>query len=117
MLSNNQNQSLLFKGIYEFEDPSGSLIAANLPANGTANLCDRTAVVVKPNQSVLFIYKGKFADLIPSGTYEISMENVPLLTRLASWKFGFESPLKCEFIFLQNRFLLQDVGNRESCAR
>ena len=52
-------QSVLFKGIFEFEDPSGVLLAAKIPANGSADLYSGTAIVVKANQCALFVYKGK----------------------------------------------------------
>ena len=98
-MSQPKHQSLMFRGIYEFEDPSASLIAAKIPAAGTVDLYSDTVVVVKPNQGALFVYKGQIADTMKSGTFQITTQNVPFLTKLASWKFGFESPLRCELIF------------------
>ncbi len=98
-MSQAKTQSLMFRGIYEFEDPSSSLFAAKIPATGTLDLYSDTVIVVKPNQGALFIYKGQIADRMNSGTFQITTQNVPLLTRLANWKFGFESPLRCELIF------------------
>lgn len=46
-----RQQSTLFKGIYEFEDPSGSLIAAKVPPSGTVDLYNGTAVIVKPSRA------------------------------------------------------------------
>ena len=43
----------IFSGIYEFEDPSGGLLASKVPLNGTADLYDGTAVIVKPNQMAI----------------------------------------------------------------
>lgn len=96
-------QSNFFRGIYEFEDPSASLIAAKIPAVGTVDLYSNSVVVVKPNQRALFIYQGKIADIMNSGTFQIHTQNVPILTRLASWKFGFESPLRCELVFFSTQ--------------
>lgn len=93
------HQSLVFRGIYEFEDPSGCLVAARVPHAGSADLFADTAVIVRPNQSALFIYKGKIADHLGEGTHHLKTENVPVLTRLANWKFGFKSPLRCEIWF------------------
>lgn len=99
-MSNPRNQSILFKGIYEFEDPSGVLVAAKVPAVGSVDLYEGTAVIVRPNQCAIFIYKGQIADVLFAGTHQIKTENMPILTRLANWKFGFESPLRCELIFV-----------------
>lgn len=93
------DQSLLFKGIYEFEDPSGVLIAAKVPATGTADLYSGTTIVVKANQRALFVYKGKIAESLSEGTHAVKTENFPILTRLANWKFGFDSPLRAEIWF------------------
>lgn len=98
-----KKQSLIFRGIYEFEDPSGAMVAAKTPAVGTADLYSGTKVLVKPSQAVIFVYQGQVADVLLSGAHEIRTENVPILTRLANWKFGFESPLRCELIYVSGQ--------------
>lgn len=95
-----RNQTTLFKGIYEFEDLSGALLAAKVPAMGSVDLYSGTAVIVRPSQCALFVYKGQIADVLFSGTHQIKTENVPILTKLANWKFGFESPLRAELVFI-----------------
>ena len=92
-------QSLLFKGIYEFEDPAGTLLAAKSPAYGTADLYDGTAIVVKPNQCAMLVYKGEIAEILTAGLHKVSTKNFPLITRIANWEFGFKSPLRCEIWF------------------
>ena len=97
------DQGLFTRGIYEFEDPAGALLAARIPTNGTADLYSGTRVIVKPGQTALFIYNGQVTDVLPPGNHEIKTENVPVLTRLANWKFDFESPLRCELIFVSQQ--------------
>lgn len=104
-MSQPKQQSLLFRGIYEFEDPSGTLLAAKVPANGSVDLYSNTVVIVKPNQSALFIYKGQPTDFMKSGTFQVNTENVPLLSQLANWKFGFQNPLRCELVFFSNHLI------------
>jgi membrane protease subunit (stomatin/prohibitin family) len=103
MADSKQQQSTLFRGIYEFEDPSGVLAAAKVPAVGSVDLYSGTAVIVRPNQTALFIYKGQIADILKPGTHSIQTENLPLLTKLANWKFGFQSPLRCELVFVSSQ--------------
>jgi membrane protease subunit (stomatin/prohibitin family) len=100
MPNSNRNQSTFFKGIYDFEDPSGALVAAKVPAVGSVDLYSGTAIIVRPNQCAVFTYKGQIAEVFFSGTHEVKTENMPILTSLANWKFGFESPLRCELIFV-----------------
>lgn len=99
----NTNQSGLFKGIYEFEDLSGTLLAAKVPASGTVDLYSGTVVVVKPSQTAIFIYKGQVADVLHAGTHTVETDNLPLLTNLANWQFGFKNPLRCELIFVSKQ--------------
>ena len=101
-MSPKYQQSILFKGIYEFEDPSGVLVAAKVPPVGTADLYSGTKIIVKANQSALFIYKGQITEALSEGMHSIKTENFPILTRLANWQFGFESTLQAEIWFFSN---------------
>lgn len=100
MSTSSREQSTLYRGIYEFEDPSGVLVAAKVPTVGTVDLYSDTAIIVRPNQCAIFNYKGQIADVFLAGTHSIKTENVPILTKLSNWKFGFQNPLRCELIFI-----------------
>ena len=60
-------------------------------------------LVVRENQVALFVNEGKAADLFTPGRYEIQTQNVPILTTLRGWKYGFESPFKAEVDFFNTR--------------
>jgi membrane protease subunit (stomatin/prohibitin family) len=96
-------QTGLFRGIYEFEDPSGTLLATRFPQHGSADLYSGTAIVVRPNQTAMLVYTGQIAEILHAGTHTIATDNFPILTRLANWKFGFTSPLRCEIWFFSNQ--------------
>lgn len=92
-------QGMIFKAIIDFEDPSGVLVAGKVPAVGTADLYSGTAILVKANQCAIMIYKGQIADVLMQGLHEVKTGNFPILTQLANWRFGFDSPLRCEVWF------------------
>lgn len=94
-----KQQNGLFQGIYEFQDPSGTLLAARVPASGSLDLYDGTTLVVRPNQCAMFVHKGQVADILTQGTHTLRTENVPVLTRLANWRKGFQSPVRAEIWF------------------
>lgn len=94
-----KQQNGLFQGIYEFQDPSGTLLAARVPASGSLDLYDGTSLIVRPNQCALFVYKGQVADILTQGTHTLRTENVPVLTRLANWRKGFQSAVRAEIWF------------------
>ena len=60
-------------------------------------------LTVRENQVALFINEGKAADLFTPGRYELSTQNIPILTTLRGWKYGFQSPFKAELYFFNTR--------------
>src|SRR4051812_46233846 len=60
-------------------------------------------LTVRENQVAIFISEGVAADLFTPGRYELTTENLPILTKLRSWKFGFQSPFKAEVYFFNTR--------------
>jgi membrane protease subunit (stomatin/prohibitin family) len=107
-------QNLFFRGIYEFQDPSGSLICARVPYDGNADLYEGSAIFVRPNQGVIFVHKGQVADFLGPGTHSLKSENFPILTRLANLKFGFKSPIRSElYFFSSSQFLGRRWGTNQ----
>src|SRR5512143_2416471 len=60
-------------------------------------------LTVRENQVALFINEGKAADLFAPGRYQLSTQNLPILTTLRGWKYGFQSPFKAEGYFFSTR--------------
>jgi membrane protease subunit (stomatin/prohibitin family) len=59
-----------------------------------------SALTVSEGQAAIFIYKGKLADVYLPGFYKLDTDNMPVLTKLMSWKYGFETPFKAEIYFV-----------------
>ena len=57
-------------------------------------------LTVREGQACIFCHKGKMADVFLPGMYTLDTNNVPLLTKLMSWKYGFESPFKSDIYFV-----------------
>jgi len=60
-------------------------------------------LVVRENQLALFVNEGKAADLFSPGTHTLTTQNIPILTDLKGWKYGFQSPFKAEVYFFNTR--------------
>ena len=60
-------------------------------------------LTVRENQVALFVNEGRAADLFGPGRYELSTQNIPILTTLRGWKYGFQSPFKAEVYFFNTR--------------
>lgn len=60
-------------------------------------------LIVRPSQSAVFVNMGKIADVFQPGKYRLVTENLPLLTTLMGWKYGFHSPFKAEIYYVNTR--------------
>lgn len=56
-------------------------------------------LTVRESQSALFLNEGQLADVFTAGKYILDTENIPFLTRLKGWKYGFKSPFKADVYF------------------
>jgi excisionase family DNA binding protein len=68
---------------------------------------------VRESQVVQFVYLGEFGDTFAPGKHTLTTENIPILTRLKSWRFGFNSPFKADVYFLNTRLF---TGNKWGTA-
>ena len=60
-------------------------------------------LVVRESQTAVFINEGTIADVFAPGTYTLETQNMPVLTTLKGWKYGFDSPFKAEVYFVNTR--------------
>ncbi|MDB5305633.1 MAG: hypothetical protein JWM97_3182, partial [Phycisphaerales bacterium] len=60
-------------------------------------------LIVRESQVAAFIAGGKLGDIFQPGTYTLTTPNLPILSTLMGWKYGFESPFKAEVIFCSTR--------------
>src|SRR6266550_1342730 len=60
-------------------------------------------LVVRPGQMAVFVDRGRLADVFQPGSYELVTKNLPVLTTLRGWEFGFNSPFKAEIYFVATR--------------
>ncbi len=60
-------------------------------------------LTVRESQVAVFMNEGTIADVFGPGMYELSTQNMPIMTTLRSWKFGFNSPFKADVFFVSTR--------------
>jgi membrane protease subunit (stomatin/prohibitin family) len=60
-------------------------------------------LVVRESQVGAFVNEGKLADVYQPGTYTLETQNMPILSTLRGWKYGFSSPFKAEVYFVSTR--------------
>lgn len=60
-------------------------------------------LTVREGQCAIFVNEGVIADIYGPGRYTLTTENMPVMTKLKSWKYGFDSPFKAEVFFVSTR--------------
>lgn len=60
-------------------------------------------LIVRPGQLAIFVLNGKMGDVFEPGTHTLNTQNLPILSTLAGWKYGFNSPFKSEVYFVSTR--------------
>ncbi len=65
-------------------------------------------LIVREGQVAVFINEGQLADVFTPGSYELSTQNLPILTTIKGWKYGFNSPFKAEVYFVSTRLFTDE---------
>lgn len=58
-------------------------------------------LVVREGQVAIFVDQGRIADVFKPGMVKLTTSNLPILSTLRGWKYGFESPFKAEVYFVK----------------
>lgn len=66
-------------------------------------------LIVRESQAVQFVYLGEFGDTFAPGKHSLVTDNIPILSTLKGWKYGFESPFKADIYFVNTRLF---TGNK-----
>ncbi|HEV7240304.1 MAG TPA: SPFH domain-containing protein [Thermoanaerobaculia bacterium] len=91
-----------FIQIIEWLDDSNNTLVYRFPVH-EQEIKMGAQLTVRENQVAIFINEGQVADLFKPGRYELSTQNMPIMTTLRSWKYGFDSPFKAEVYFFNTR--------------
>lgn len=91
--------------VIEWTDNSGNTIVHKYDMGGKEIMMG-AQLTVRESQVAVFVNEGKLADVFQPGRYELSTANMPLMTALQSWRFGFNSPFKSDVYFISTRQFL-----------
>jgi len=60
-------------------------------------------LTVRDSQVAIFINEGKVADVYGPGRHELVTRNMPIMSDLKGWKYGFNSPFRADVYFVSTR--------------
>lgn len=98
--------------IIEWQDDSRDTIAWRFPDDDKA-IKNGAQLIVRESQVAQFMYLGQFGDTFGPGKHTLQTENIPVLTKIKGWKYGFQSPFKADVYFVNVRLF---TGNKWGTA-
>lgn len=98
--------------IIEFNDDSRDTLSWRFPDDDKA-IKNGAQLIVRESQLAQFVYLGQFGDCFSPGKHSLVTDNIPVLTKLKGWKYGFESPFKADVYYVTTRLF---AGNKWGTA-
>lgn len=72
-------------------------------------------LIVRPGQDAIFLYNGRVEGIFEDeGSYDIESEIIPFLSTLKGFKFGFNSGLRAEVLFINTKEHLVKWGSKNA---
>ena len=101
--------------VIEWTDDSKDIIVYRYPVTRREEIMNSSTLIVRESQCAIFVHKGEVCDVFGPGTYKLTTENIPFLTKLLSLPTGFDSRIKAEVYFINTKqFLGQKWGTQNS---
>jgi membrane protease subunit (stomatin/prohibitin family) len=88
--------------IVEWTDSSSDIMVHRFERHGN-EIKMGAKLTVRESQAAVFVNEGQLADVFMPGLYTLETSNMPVLTTLKGWKYGFRSPFKAEVYFISLR--------------
>ena len=97
-----------FLEIIQWQDDSRDTISYRYP-DMNKEIKRGAQLIVRESQVAQFVYLGQFGDTFGPGQWSLTTDNIPILSTLKGWKYGFESPFKADVYFVNTRLF---TGNK-----
>ena len=111
----------LFRTNIEWADMTRNEMVYKFPLKKSGREINaKSTLTVRESQVAIFVHKGEITDIFLPGLYKLDTQILPLLTKLASWKYAFETPITLDIYFInttqftgcrwgtQNPFIMRD---------
>jgi excisionase family DNA binding protein len=101
-----------FIDVIEWTDDSRDTLTWRFPDEDKA-IKNGAQLIVRESQAVQFMYLGEFGDTFGPGKHTLTTDNIPVLTKLKSWKYAFNVPFKADVFYVTTRLF---TGNKWGTA-
>ena len=94
----------LFRLNLVWNDDSKNTLVYKYPLkNFGREINNKSTLTVKESQCAIFVHKGQIADVFGPGLYELGTDIFPILSKLAGWKYGFQTPITCDVYYVNTK--------------
>jgi excisionase family DNA binding protein len=101
-----------FIDVIEWTDDSRDTLSYRFPDDDKA-IKNGAQLIVRESQVAQFVYLGEFGDTFGPGKHTLTTDNIPVLTKLKSWKYAFNVPFKADVYYVTTRLF---TGNKWGTA-
>ncbi|AXI01282.1 hypothetical protein DV702_04720 [Sporosarcina sp. PTS2304] len=99
-----------FIEVIEWQDQQSNTLVYQFPVHNN-EIKMGAELTVRESQVAIMVNEGEIADVFGPGRHVLYTQNMPILTKLKSWKYGFDSPFKAEVYFINTKqFINQKWG-------
>lgn len=91
-----------FIDIIEWVDQTNDTIVWKFPRYQN-EIKNNAKLTVRESQVAIFMNEGVIADIYQPGMYTLNTQNMPILSTLKGWKYGFDSPFKVDVFFVSTK--------------
>jgi len=72
-------------------------------------------LIIRPGQDAVFLYNGKIEGIFKDeGDYDVESQIIPFLSTLAGFKFGFNSGMRAEVLFINTKEFIVKWGTQNA---
>ncbi len=94
--------------VIEWTEDSRDTLSYRFPDEEKA-IKNGAQLIVRESQVAQFVYLGEFGDTFGPGKHTLTTDNIPVLTKIKSWPYGFNSPFKADVYYVVTRLF---TGNK-----
>lgn len=89
--------------VIEWEDNSNNTMVYRYPLGDRDVIMNSSTLVVRPSQVALFVHKGQICDVFAPGTYKLTTENIPIISKILTLPTGGEYTVTAEVYYVNTK--------------
>lgn len=86
--------------VIEWTDSASDNIVYKFPVTDRYEIMKGSQLVVRESQAAIFVTEGQIADVFTAGTWKLDADNLPIISKLRAWKYGWETPIKSDVYYV-----------------